>query len=104
MRLPSVASVLTIAGLGTLLHCTYLVIELRKTLKLSQELYEGLTPLLLLELLVGTLTSLLGSFLMAGPLRVAVSARHNRSSDVGSLRVDFMSFNTRSKAFTIPVK
>ncbi|GLC44454.1 hypothetical protein PLESTB_000467900 [Pleodorina starrii] len=99
----STGGLLTLAGLAGLVHTTIAVIQYRQVLKLSQEEFETLPAAIVLELCVSTVVAVLGSYLLAGPIKVVVMPAKGRSMEIGSLRTDFISFNMRSRAMPLDI-
>mmetsp|Transcript_35424 Transcript_35424/g.78607 ORF Transcript_35424/g.78607 Transcript_35424/m.78607 type:complete len:108 (-) Transcript_35424:788-1111(-) len=99
----SLGGLLVAAGIVVILHTTYAVIKYRELLKLLQEEYQSLPANILAELAVGAAFMTLGAFMLAGSLRSIAASKLGRSTDIGSMRIDFVSFNLRSKAFPLDV-
>lgn len=94
---------LTLAGLAVLVHTTVAVIQYRQLLKLSQEEFVALPASIVLELWIATAVALLGGYMLAGPVKVISMPAKGRSFDTGVLRTDYISFNTRSRAFPLDI-
>ncbi|KAF5841798.1 hypothetical protein DUNSADRAFT_11114 [Dunaliella salina] len=94
----SVAGTVTLLGFLGMFHVMFAVIKHREMLKLLQEDMESIPPALLMELIITSSCAVAGAFLMAGSLKSVVSSKNSGSVDIGRFKLDFVSFNTRSKA------
>ncbi|PNH12422.1 hypothetical protein TSOC_000658 [Tetrabaena socialis] len=94
---------LALSGLAGLVYTTIAVIHYRQVLKLSQEEFEALPAIILVKLLISTVLAVLGAYIMAGPLKVVIMPPKGRSMDIGSQRIDFISFNMRSRAMPLDI-
>ncbi|PNW85366.1 hypothetical protein CHLRE_03g183050v5 [Chlamydomonas reinhardtii] len=99
----STGGALTLLGLLGLAHTTLAVIQYRQVLKLSQEEFEALPASILLELVLSAAVAVLGGYLLTGSVKVAIMPAKGRSMDISSLRTDFISFNTRSRAMPLDI-
>ncbi|GAX79699.1 hypothetical protein CEUSTIGMA_g7140.t1 [Chlamydomonas eustigma] len=99
----SFGGILVSVGIAIILHTTYAAIAYREILKLQQEDFETLPSSLLLELAVGTALSTAGAYFLSGSLRLISASKQSRGSDIGGLRMDFVSFNSRSRAMPMNI-
>uniref|UniRef100_A0A7S0WFD4 Membrane magnesium transporter n=1 Tax=Chlamydomonas leiostraca TaxID=1034604 RepID=A0A7S0WFD4_9CHLO len=98
----SLGGLFTVLGFAALLHTTYGVIKHRALLKLLQEEFTTLPAALMMELAIASGLCVMGAFLLAGSLKVVMSSKQTISSDMGSMRMDFVAFGTRARC--IPVE
>uniref|UniRef100_A0A7S0V2W8 Membrane magnesium transporter n=1 Tax=Polytomella parva TaxID=51329 RepID=A0A7S0V2W8_9CHLO len=95
--------ILTALGLSVFFHTTYAVIKYRQELKLSQESFESLPASLAVELFLAIILSSTGALLLTSPMKSINMPKKGKSMDNGTLRMDFMSFNNRSKALPLDI-